>query len=387
MTNNNGTRISVITSPAPNISTSAAPEPSKNKHGDLPRNASIDGLRGFAALVVAAFHIYKQSVKGNLIHEVSPRSAWLIVEAIGPFAVVLFFFISGYLIVQTLVKHGNVSTFLKNRFVRIYPLFLILTAFIFLTGPITGFNWMGSINHSAVDYARALVTNLLLLPGIFDLPIAHPYAWSLSYEFAFYFLACGFYAAIRLSPEKKAGKWTALLALTASTVTLIAFRNLAFYFLVGVAAYFLESRNKLKRSPLLAVCAALAPIFLVLSFSALRINMLLCAGFGLLFFLTIVAQQGPMSKLLQTRFFRFTGKVSYSLYLVHPFVYDPIRIVFAKLRDHFGHGEVFVAVFYAVGLPLAIAAAAVSYNLIENKLTNKYIRPLLRSKSVTTEKD
>jgi len=95
---------------------------------------------------------------------------------------------------------------------------------------------------------------------------------------------------------------------------------------------------------------------------------------GALLFATIVAETGLVSRLLRLRFFQFLGKISYSLYLIHPFVYDPIRILLVKAHNHGINGHALFGLFYVIGLPLAIGAATVSYTLIEDRFTRRVLK-------------
>lgn len=62
-------------------------------------------------------------------------------------------------------------------------MFITIHIIIFAVGPFIGYKWMDGIGF--VDYVTNFVTNALLLPGIFPLPIAQIVAWSLSYELFF----------------------------------------------------------------------------------------------------------------------------------------------------------------------------------------------------------
>lgn len=353
-------------------SAQAARAPESRK---TPINQSIQGLRGFAALLVATYHVYAMSVKGGLIPEVRNPVLGPAIEHLGPFGVVLFFFISGYLIVQTLVKHADVRKFLVNRCARIYPVFLALTIPMFTLGPLAHYEWMGALRGHPVQYVKALVENVLFLPGMFDMPIAQKNAWSLSYEFAFYLIACGFYLAIRVSPEYKAKRIAAIAAMSALTVASIWMRNLAGFFLVGVAVYLAEPWWRARFSRGVRIVGSLGPVWLLLAFALYGVSLIGCGLAGLLFFVSIVAETGAFARMLQAKPFLFLGRVSYSLYLIHPFVYEPVRMILAKAHHHIHSGPLLVAIFYVVGLPLAVTAAGISYTLIEDRFTNKYLRP------------
>ena len=70
----------------------------------------------------------------------------------------------------------------------------------FSLGIMFGWGWMGSIG--IVDFCLNLVSNLLFLPGVFELPIALPAAWTLSYEAAFYIISATVFVASKIWKNK-----------------------------------------------------------------------------------------------------------------------------------------------------------------------------------------
>ena len=96
--------------------------------------AGLDHLRGFAALIIVFFHgthffLYKLQSQLPNIPENWPTSnnplITLIIE--GHSAVGLFFVISGFIFtVRLLNRNFNYKNFYINRFIRTYPLFLVI---------------------------------------------------------------------------------------------------------------------------------------------------------------------------------------------------------------------------------------------------------------------
>lgn len=159
-------------------------------------NKTIHGLRGFSAFIVVIAHVYGMSVLAGFFPDYGPTF-------IGSLGVCIFFMISGYLITQSLVKHKHVPTFLKNRIIRIYPVFLALHLVIFSAGPIINYEWLGSVTPT--EYILHFLSNLFLLPGIFELPLAQGNAWSLSYSFCFILSLFPIISSLRMqkSPNQK----------------------------------------------------------------------------------------------------------------------------------------------------------------------------------------
>ena len=74
------------------------------------------------------------------------------------------------------------------------------------------------------------------------------------------------------------------------------------------------------------------------------------------------------------------GAISYSLYLIHPFVLDPIRRILTK----YGSPSVDAFMFVVVGPALAILVSYLSYLFIEKKLTDRLFPRAGRSTSTST---
>lgn len=357
---------------------------------DTRRNATIEGLRGFSALIVILFHIHNMAVNGKFFTEFSDPLVRTEVGKLGLFGVALFFIISGYLIIQSLVKHADVRRFLYNRFTRIYPVFLFLHLIMFTLGPLGNYEWMGYLKHHPRAYVTHFLSNLFMLPGLFRLPIAQKNAWSLSYEFAFYFLSCLCYVGLRGRERNKlTGNLMFLLGLGVSGTALYLHPN-AWFFVVGVLIYLTVDRLNQRRdyrplpawSGLLSLALAYAffppvppeqgvlPVLPAYFPNALALSLL----FGFVFFLTVVNQEGVFSALLRTPPLQYLGKISYSLYLIHPFALMPLRAVMRRVAPHLHSQYLAILVFGCCGLALAVFVATLSYRYIEVGFTNRYLK-------------
>jgi len=137
----------------------------------LPR---LDHLRGVAALLVFTYHLYH-----HFYHNWQPNpEAWylgLVVE--GHTGVGLFFVLSGFVFMLIRLKAGEICyfSFMRNRFLRIFPLFL----FVFFVAISIGRN-----EFRAADVLYLFFSNLGLAPtsGSFITGAA----WTISVEFTFY---------------------------------------------------------------------------------------------------------------------------------------------------------------------------------------------------------
>lgn len=337
------------------------PEPSAEHQSGQRVNASIQGLRGAAAFAVLLFHMHYMSAKVGFTE--ANHQAWA--ESVGPFSVLLFFCISGYLIVSTLTRHGDLRRFALNRATRVYPLFLILHLVMFACGPWMNYEWMGELRENGLAYLGHFASNLFFLPGMLDLPIAQKNAWSLSYEAGFYLLVGTIFAGIQRKGHLS-GKLLFIFGWLACIEACILEPRLSF-FAVGALVWWLDKKGVLRwpsTGPLSLLGCALG-LYLY------SIDQVWLSTFAVFpFFVDVVRQSGWISAILSTRLLNWLGKISYSLYLIHPFVLDPLRRVGVKLSLVWG-GSIVHSLFIIVGAATALLIAAIAHELIEVRLTRR----------------
>ena len=91
----------------------------------------LDGFRGFAILWVVIYHTFSRwssllPFGENISKNYFTANGWL--------GVYLFFLISGFVILMTLTRSKNFITFIKNRWIRLFPGMLICGLIIYFTG-------------------------------------------------------------------------------------------------------------------------------------------------------------------------------------------------------------------------------------------------------------
>jgi peptidoglycan/LPS O-acetylase OafA/YrhL len=116
-------------------------------------------------------------------------------ETLGGFSVSVFFIISGYLIVSSWEKQRNITRFIINRFLRIFPALIVAILFTsFILGPMaTNMPWNTYWdNHLVYQYLKnsILIVNHNSLPGVFTnnplSQVVNGSLWTLPVEFAMY---------------------------------------------------------------------------------------------------------------------------------------------------------------------------------------------------------
>jgi peptidoglycan/LPS O-acetylase OafA/YrhL len=139
--------------------------------GYIPR---LDHLRLLAALLVFGFHFYHHYLGGWQAQPQAAQWGWIVEGHTG---VSLFFVLSGFMFMSIALRGGEIDYrgFMRNRFLRIWPLFLVVF-FVAVS--------VGRDRFQPADVFYLLFTNIGNAPtsGSF---ITGP-AWSISVEFTFY---------------------------------------------------------------------------------------------------------------------------------------------------------------------------------------------------------
>ena len=338
--------------------------------GSEAKNRSLQGLRGFAALLVLLFHVQMMGAKGEFWAPLS-QSSWFMET--GPIAVRLFFFISGYLIVGSLWRNGDVKRFFVNRVLRIYPLFGLLHLIMFSVGPFANYEWaggvpgdsMGRLLHDPLAWLGHFFSNLFFLPGFFALPITQQNSWSLAYEGLFYIVAGLMFVAYSRMQSSRLAQVAWWLGWVGVAGMCMIDREWCF-FVMGVAVWWWQRNGKLEiRSfgPLDII--ALATGFVLFA----QREWVASAIVLTVFFIFVVIQKGWSAPILGSGPMNFFGKISYSLYLTHPFALEVLR---RSLHHGDAHGALVQGapwLFWIVGPAAAIVVAWCSYVVVEKHLT------------------
>ncbi|MFU9136664.1 acyltransferase family protein [Erwinia tasmaniensis] len=91
----------------------------------------LDGMRGLAILLVIGYHAY---VRWEALLPYSHITKHIPVFSFGWLGVELFFMISGFVIFMTLDKSDSYLSFLRKRWLRLFPAMLIASLLLYLAG-------------------------------------------------------------------------------------------------------------------------------------------------------------------------------------------------------------------------------------------------------------
>ncbi|MHB2096175.1 acyltransferase family protein [Pantoea dispersa] len=288
-----------------------------------PRITHLDGMRGLAILLVIAYHAYARWPE-LLPYVASTQHIPLV--AFGWVGVQLFFMISGFVIFMTLDKSHGYLSFLKKRWLRLFPAMLIASLLLYIAG---GFfpEWSLMTPESRNLLPGLIFVNpetLTQLTGIEFRSMAGSF-WSLYVEALFYVIIGAVYFTLGRKYCLPA-LIVPMLLLTASSVlkslghpllidviSKFGFIHYA-WFMVGCLVYErLHGRDKRYHYALTVLALLINFSYYVKNSGVVAVVPLLMV---MLFFIASFYSR-QIERWLSLRFFTAIGFVSYALYLIH----------------------------------------------------------------------
>jgi peptidoglycan/LPS O-acetylase OafA/YrhL len=332
------------------------------------RELPLDGLRGFAALMVVTHH-------SALFRNWLTTGKWgdagnPVLQAFGPAGVILFFMLTGYLFWGK-ARAGNgkvgVRKLWRGRLFRIGPLYVFTVVLIMTIAIATyGMHFLNLRNWEPLVRVGGL--GFFLWRPIADIDIGQLNArvtWTLWYEWRFYLL-------LPFIAWFAAGRRVFWLAIASYIGVIVAGYygvesriELGLVFFLGMFCPVFLENEKLRgqlRSPLAAGGAVLAMACLLALYQAYPSMV----SFGVAFFpIFLVAAAGnTLGGVLTSLMARCLGSISYSLYLLHGILFYLAMNVF-KSAGRVSLPEVY---YWATLVGTAAAAAllsALTYRWVE----------------------
>jgi len=364
------------------------PTPRNEKAGF---NAALNGYRGLCATLVFIYHVGSAGVitlpHGDAISD-SVTFLWSSLA----YGVEMFFMISGFVILGSLIRHDSILEFLKDRFIRIFCAWV--PALVAVTVVCSALNMKMLADLGLLERLWLFTANLLLLPPLLPLPMIHFGSWSLTYEWMFYFAAATGAFVLR---GKSPNRLTFVVWLIAAVGFVCLFPR-ALFFLTGVLMFaqrqWFQRHSRWLRFPLVSLLvfllswkltdanlAQLSDTFFdwfrdgrwlaaVAAFVA-SLHLFGCACFN---------ARGEFS-ILNSRAFQFLGNISYSFYLWHGLVMAAVKRVVSIMIPS-GHTweafALFVIGCLAISLPLAWASWRVFETALARYMRRRFApRPML----------
>lgn len=293
----------------------------------------IDALRGVSALMVVWLHVSETYAHLDPSGE---RGHWLYTMAtsvdFGRIGVVAFFLISGFVIPWSLRpdRPAPIATFAIKRLLRIYPAYWLSLPL----GVMTTY-WLWGRPFAFSDF----LVNLTLLQDFFGVPAAQGLYWTLLVELVFYALC----VVLLLSGSLHNLRRLCALAIVLAGLHLLAMftrwlgtplmsSTLAFWWLnlsimlcgTLFRAWIIERAVTHDRVLRLGIGGLLVFYLLVYPVATtwaigLERNAAISYALGLMLFIV-----GTTVLRVATRLTDWLGRISYSIYLFHPVVFQPI---------------------------------------------------------------
>jgi peptidoglycan/LPS O-acetylase OafA/YrhL len=303
------------------------------------RNSEIDGLRGWASLVVILFHFY-QEIFGNILPQLhSPLFGFVFS---GPFAVLVFFVLSGDALSTAFFDkedYGSLARLVVTRYFRLTFIILLTCLLVYIlmvfglvfnmqAARIVGReDWLGGFLGFEPSFYSVLKYSL------YDVYFSHqreasynPFLWTMSIE-----LMGSMVVFINLFVIKHIKR--PILFFVGQLFFFLVFGSYVAAFLVGMIFSYLRSQGGLKAwadSRRMAVCAFLVAMLVIAVVSCLSsmqgsfhgvtwARLVYSSRFGLIWaaLLVLSVYMNPWLRgFFSSRFSDFLGKISFPLYAV-----------------------------------------------------------------------
>jgi exopolysaccharide production protein ExoZ len=277
--------------------------------------------------------------------------------------------------------------FIRRRIQRIYPPFL--TVFIVYLILFQIFPEKSKLPESPRHAFGLIIANVLLLPGIFNIPALVTVAWSLSYEFFFYLtmpaivFLTGMYHWRRDRRVALIVTGSVLFYAVCWWASVIHVRLLMFS--AGALLYEAKSStwllNRLSRggeifsAALFVAGVAASGLFtppLVNMFDSRSLNIRILPLLVSMWLLTLFCFHFPgrLQKVFSYTPLRYWGNISYSYYLCHGMVLHGLVVLYRQIPVQFQpHGSFAFWLIAPIALAVTIAGGAVLFLLVERPMS------------------
>ena len=344
----------------------AAPAPKLRLHG-------VDALRGIAASLIVVHHVV-----GINLTKLPPYLAFI--PTYFGYGVPLFFIISAFSLYYTYVDRMenrlDIRDYMVRRFARIAPLFYFMIAVWYATYHFHFGQWL---TWSSIASNVTFTFNFVTASRVSIVWAG----WSIGTEYAFYFFLPLIIALVR-------NQLASLLLLIAAFAAAIGYQfsqshvdDGAFilthmpFFTMGIIAYFVFRRLSHWAPKARRVLSVALVATAVVAIAGITVDgpfrRLLAAGirrtdyyaWGLPFAFVVLSQAIYPLSVLTNKVTTFLGKISYSLYLVHPWVILMCRPMYVYLENSHQHILVYLLLATIPTFAIVVPLAWVTYRLIE----------------------
>ena len=359
------------------------------------RNTAMEGLRGYAVLLVVFIHAVGHVLVAHrhvnvfdaesqpfwtLARLHSASDAMLLALMQGHYAVDLFFLLSAFLITRIVVKqqaHFSYRRYLTKRFLRIYPPFFV--SLLVCMG--VQILWLQTMPYST----RTFLKNLLFLHGCpiigYRVAAYNFPTWSLFYEFSFYLVFPMLFMLLGRSQKGTGtGSFMSSILLFGAVLWSHAYmpRSCTFFFGMMIGLRNDDELGRIARglSTRVVVTVYLA---LVVAYAFVSRNWSWYSPFfsvgATMLFLKTCYDSGPLNRFFSSMPLRWIGNISFSLYLMHRITLDIIEHSLDPQALGL-HPLLDAGVYFVLSLGLSLVLAVALFATVERWHFRKAQRPL-----------
>jgi peptidoglycan/LPS O-acetylase OafA/YrhL len=338
---------------------------------------NLDGVRAIAIILVMVFHFFQiLNVNENVFLQLLKK-----ISIFGQTGVDLFFVLSGFLITRILLSTKENPNFFRNfilkRTVRIFPLYYLFLIIFYFFQPLISNNQFVPFNQQWYSYLY--LQNFATTFG-WDF-VGPSHFWSLSVEEHFYLF---WPLLIFFLDNKKIYYLIGLIVLFSVFLRYIMLCNefSVFYFTftrldslaLGALLSLLELKKAFKKSniskfvALLIFTSFLSMILWIyytgesnIIIETYKYLLLAIIYFALIGIIISLKEKNIINQILKNKFFSYSGKISYGLYVYHPLSF---LIVFKFLNT-----QNWVLLLISCFL-LSYLISSISYHFFEVKFLN-----------------
>ncbi len=333
----------------------------------IERNKNIDTLRGISIFFVVIYHLKIEILNYTLFTG-------------GYLGVDIFFLISGYLITSILFLNSNdkqfeYTKFLKKRFLRIFPTYIIL---IFVT---LIFGFIVLTQNQLVELANSAFASILFISNIHYWNVLNDYfftnidnknslallhTWSLSIEIQYYFFISLIFILIKkinLNPKIFLiiiGILSFLITLVLSSIepqiNFFGFQSRLWEFILGSLIFFYKDKINIKINHILKYIIYLIIFTFVVQLKETTPSLI--TFIFLIFVSILILNKNKLKENIDDKFFNFFGLISYSLYIWHYPIISFSELIFFEIN-------ILAKLFIFL---LSVFISFISFKLIEKKL-------------------
>jgi len=280
------------------------------------RNKSLDSLRGLAIIFVLIAHYFSNGIGYDGVTLLLGKYD-INFGFIGRLGVILFFLLSGFLIISSLQKNSNIFVFYKKRFLRIYPPYLFSIVIVAL---ISFFVTILHIKYDLFTY----MANIFMVQDLVGSKLINGVYWTLLLEIKFYFFIPIIFILNKYLKRDILEYLFYLMIIL--NIFIYFYRGYASTLLIWEPIFFLGIylyrffSNEISLNKLMGVFF----IYMIYIEIVDSIEMSLFILFNFILFYTFYKFR------INNFILNFFGKISYSLYLLHTVVSYPLLYIMSK---------------------------------------------------------